>query len=112
MQKEELSLIEKILKKPHFIISILAIFIVAGVVGYGKIHRNLFPNSNYPEVAVVVVEAGASAKSMASNIAVPVEEELYTLDNIRRAYSSTIDEVYNVPLCQDHLTQYSYFHTL
>jgi len=28
------------------------------------------------------VEAGASAKSMASNIAVPVEEELYTLDNI------------------------------
>ena len=31
--KEELSLIEKILKKPHFIISILAIFIVAGIVG-------------------------------------------------------------------------------
>ncbi len=91
--REELSLIEKILKKPHFIISILAIFIVAGIVGYGKIHRNLFPNSNYPEVAVVVVEAGASAKSMASNIAVTVEEELYTLDNIRRAYSSTIDEV-------------------
>ena len=68
--KEELSLIEKILKKPHFIISILAIFIFAGIAGYGKIHRNLFPNSNYPEVAVVVVEAGASAKSMASNIAV------------------------------------------
>ena len=93
MHKEELSLIEKILKRPHFIISILAIFIVAGVVGYGKIHRNLFPNSNYPEVAVVVVEAGASAKAMASNIAVPIEEELYTLDNIRRAYSTTIDEV-------------------
>ncbi len=90
---QELSLIEKILKKPHFIISILAIFIVAGIMGYGKIHRNLFPNSNYPEVAVVIVEGGASAKSMASNIAVPVEEELYTLDNIRRAYSSTIDEV-------------------
>jgi len=91
--KKELSLIEKILKKPHFIISIIAIFIFAGILGYGKIHRNLFPNSNYPEVAVVVVEAGASAKSMASNIAVPIEEELYTLDNIRRAYSSTIDEV-------------------
>jgi len=90
---EELSLIEKVLKKPHFIISLLAVFIFAGMVGYGKIHRNLFPDSNYPEVAVVVVEAGASAESMASNIAVPVEEELYTLDNIRRAYSSTIDEV-------------------
>jgi multidrug efflux pump subunit AcrB len=85
--------VEKILKKPHVIISFLALFILAGVTGYGKIHRNLFPNSNYPEVALVVVEPGASAKTMASNIAVPVEEELYTLDEIRRAYSTTIDEV-------------------
>jgi len=66
---------------------------MAGIIGYSKIHRNLFPNSNYPEVALVIVEPGASAKTMASNIAVPVEEELYALDEIRRAYSNTIDEV-------------------
>jgi len=85
--------VEKILKKPHIIISFLALFILAGIAGYGKIHRNLFPNSNYPEVAVVIVEPGASAKTIASTIAVPVEEELYSLDEIRRAYSTTIDEV-------------------
>jgi multidrug efflux pump subunit AcrB len=85
--------VEKILKKPHIIISFLALFVMAGMMGYGKIHRNLFPNSNYPEVALVIVEPGASAKTMASNIAVPVEEELYALDEIRRAYSNTIDEV-------------------
>ena len=85
--------VEKILKKPHIIISFLALFMMMGIMGFGKIHRNLFPNSNYPEVALVVVEPGASAKSMASNVAVPVEEELYTLDEIRRAYSTTIDEV-------------------
>ena len=93
MNKKSISWIEKILKKPHIIISFLALFIMAGLTGYGKIHRNLFPNSNYPEVAVVVVEQGASAKTMASNIAVPIEEELYSLDLIRRAYSTTIDEV-------------------
>ena len=93
MSDNRASLIEKILKKPHIIISFLALFLFAGVGGYGKIHRNLFPNSNYPEVAVVVVEGGASAKSIATNIAVPIEEELYTLDEIRRAYSTTIDEV-------------------
>jgi len=87
------SWIERILRKPHVIISFLALFLMMGVMGYNKIHRNLFPNSNYPEVAVVIVEPGASAKTMASNIAVPVEEELYTLDSIRRAYSTTIDEV-------------------
>jgi len=101
MQPKNLSIIEKILKKPHLIISLLALFIFAGIMGYGKIHRNLFPNSNYPEVAVLIVEAGASAKSMATNIAVSVEEELYTLDSI-----------YNVPICQDHLTKHSYFSKL
>ena len=85
--------VEKILKKPHIIISFLALFLMMGMMGYNKIHRNLFPNSNYPEVALVIVEPGASAKTMASNIAVPVEEELYSLDEIRRAYSTTIDEV-------------------
>ena len=91
--KESSTWVEKILKKPHIIISFLALFVMAGMLGYSKIHRNLFPNSNYPEVALVIVQPGASAKTMASNIAVPVEEELYTLDEIRRAYSTTIDEV-------------------
>jgi len=93
MNNESPTWVEKILKKPHIIISFLALFILSGIMGYGKIHRNLFPNSNYPEVAIVVVEPGASAKTIASNIAVPVEEELYALDEIRRAYSTTIDEV-------------------
>jgi len=93
MSKESTTWVEKVLSKPHVIISFLALFVMAGMFGYNKIHRNLFPNSNYPEVALVIVEPGASAKTMASNIAVPVEEELYALDQIRRAYSTTIDEV-------------------
>jgi len=93
VNKKPISWIEKILKRPHIIISLLALSIMAGLLGYSKIHRNLFPNSNYPQVAVVIVQQGASAKTMASNIAVPVEEELYSLDLIRRVYSTTIDEV-------------------
>ena len=93
MSSDSVSWVEKILRKPHIVISFLALFMFAGIMGYGKMHRNLFPNSNYPEVAIVIVQSGASAQTMASNIAVPIEEELYTLDGIRRAYSSTIDEV-------------------
>jgi len=93
MSRDSSSWIEKILKKPHIVISILAIFVLAGVVGYGKMDRNLFPNSNYPEVAIVVVELGASAQTIATNVAVPIEKELYTLDEIRRAHSDTIDEM-------------------
>lgn len=87
------SWIERLLGRPYFIYSFLALFLLLGVLGYGKLDRKLFPDSNYPEIAVVVVQPGGSAKTMAANVAVPVEEELYTLDKVRRVYSTTIDEV-------------------
>jgi len=39
---------------------------------------NSYQNTT-PEVALVIVQSGASAKTMASNIAVPVEEKLWGL---------------------------------
>lgn len=87
------SFIEHLLRRPSFIFAFLTLFVFLGIVGYQKIERKLFPDSNYPQIAVVMVQKGASAKSMASNIAVSVEEEFYTLERVRRVYSSTIDEV-------------------
>jgi len=87
------SFIEKFLNRPSLIFSFLTLFIFLGIVGYNKINHKLFPDSNYPQVAVVITQAGASADSMATNIAVITEEELYTLDEVRRVYSTTIDEV-------------------
>ena len=91
--KKDFSVVDFLLKRPYFIFSFLTLFLFLGAVGYNKIDRKLFPDSNYPTIAVVVVQPGASAKSMASNIAIPVEEELYTLDKVRRVFSTTIDEV-------------------
>ena len=91
--KKSSSWVEALLRRPYFIYSFLTLFIFLGIVGYQKLDRKLFPDSNYPTVAVVVVNPGASAKTLAANVSVPVEEELYTLDKIRRVYSTTIDEV-------------------
>ncbi|OQY17576.1 MAG: hypothetical protein B6I36_08820 [Desulfobacteraceae bacterium 4572_35.1] len=85
--------IESMLKRPYVIYSFLTLFLFIGIIGYNKIDRKLFPESNYPEIAVVIVQPGGSAKTLAANVSVPVEEELYSLDKIRRAYSTTIDEV-------------------
>ncbi|MCD6294254.1 MAG: efflux RND transporter permease subunit [Deltaproteobacteria bacterium] len=87
------SWIEKLLQRPYFIYSFLVLFVFLGIIGYQNVDRKLFPDSNYPEIAVVMVQPGGSAKTIAANIAVPMEEELYTLDEIRRVYSTTIDEV-------------------
>ena len=81
------------MQRPYFITSFLVLFVIMGIVGYKNIDRKLFPASNYPEIAVVMVQPGGSAKTIAANIAVPVEEELYTLEKIRRVFSTTIDEV-------------------
>lgn len=91
--KKSSSWIESLLHRPYFIYSFLTLFIFLGIFGYQQIDRKLFPDSNYPTVAIVVVNPGASAKTIAANVSVPVEEELYTLDKIRRVYSTTIDEV-------------------
>jgi multidrug efflux pump subunit AcrB len=87
------SFIERLLARPYFIYSFLALFIFLGIIGYQKVDRKLFPESNYPEIAVVIIQPGGSAKTLAANVAVPVEEELYSLDMIRRVFSTTIDEV-------------------
>ncbi len=91
--KKSTSIIDMLLNRPYFIFSFLTLFLFLGAIGYGKMDRKLFPDSNYPTVAVVIVEPGASAKSIATNVGIVVEEELYTLDNVRRVYSTTIDEV-------------------
>ena len=85
--------VEQLLGRPHVIYSFLTLFLFLGIMGYSRIDRKLFPESNYPEIAVVIVQPGGSARTIAANISVPVEEELYTLDKIRRVYSTTIDEV-------------------
>ena len=82
-----------ILNRPYFIYSFLALFIFLGINGYFNLDRKLFPNSNRPQIAVVVVEPSSSAKDMAANVAQIVERELYTIDYIRKVYSTTIDEV-------------------
>ncbi len=87
------SFIERLLQRPYFIYSFLALFVFVGLIGYQKVNRKLFPDSNYPEIAVVIIQPGGSAKTLAANVAVPVEEELYSLDKIRRVFSTTIDEV-------------------
>jgi multidrug efflux pump subunit AcrB len=91
--KKNSSFIEKVLARPAFVYSFLTLFIFLGIYGYGQIDRKLFPDSNRPEIAVVMIEPGASAKDLAANVAVPSEKEFYSLDKARRVYSNTIDEV-------------------
>lgn len=87
------NLVEFILKRPHFIFSVILSLSVLGIIGFFNIQQKLFPDANRPQISVVVVEPGASAKDMAENVAIPIEKRLYTLDKVIKVRSTTKDEV-------------------
>ncbi len=86
-------ILEYFLKKPHFVLSLVFVLSLSGIAGLFSIKQKLFPDANRPQVAVVIIEPGASAKDIAQNITIPVEEELYTVEKIRKVSSTTKDEV-------------------
>ena len=87
------SFIDFVFRRPHFVLSVMFALTFLGIVGLFKIKQKLFPDSNRPQVAVVVIQSGASAKDMAENVAIPIEQRLSTLDKVRKVYSTSKDEV-------------------
>ncbi|WP_293446428.1 efflux RND transporter permease subunit [Persephonella sp.] len=85
--------LEYILKRPHFILSVILSLSFLGIVGFFEIKQKLFPDTNRPTISVVFVYPGASAKDVAENIAIPVEERFYTIDKVRTVSSVSKDEV-------------------
>ncbi len=86
-------ILESFLKRPYLILSLILFSTILGVIGLFSIKQKLFPDANRPQIAVVVVSPGASAKDMAENVAIPIERRLYTLDKVRKVSSTSKDEV-------------------
>ena len=59
---------EKYLKRPYLISSFLFLAVFIGIIGFRKMPVNLFPDSDYPQIAVIVPYPGASAKDVEDKI--------------------------------------------
>ncbi len=80
-------------RKPNAVLAVMLFFCAIGIIGYIKIPRKFFPDTNRPQVAVVTIEPGSSADDIASHITRPIEERLKTIDNVRKIRSVSKDEV-------------------
>ncbi|GAB6909532.1 efflux RND transporter permease subunit [Desulfosarcina cetonica] len=80
------------LKKPHGIIALILLGTIFGVIGFNTLPLNLFPDSNYPQVSVLLNWPGAAAKDMADKVSRKVEKEMATLDKFRTVKSTIRDE--------------------
>ncbi|MCF8111096.1 MAG: efflux RND transporter permease subunit [Desulfobacteraceae bacterium] len=84
--------IEAYLKRPHAITSLLLLGVVFGLISFRTLPLNLFPDANYPEVAVLLTWPGASAEDMTDRISRHVEKELASIDMVRRVKATVRDE--------------------
>jgi multidrug efflux pump subunit AcrB len=66
-------------KRPYVLYAIIAISFMMGIVGLVTLPKNLFPDSNPPEVVVITSVPGATAKVAANSVSKPIEEEVARL---------------------------------
>ncbi len=66
-------------KRPYFLYSLIVAFFIMGVIGLVKLPKNLFPDSNPPQIIVITQVPGATAKVAASTVSKPIEEEIARL---------------------------------
>ncbi|MGV6851134.1 MAG: efflux RND transporter permease subunit [bacterium] len=84
---------ERLLSRPHAVLSALITFLMLGVIGFYSIPTNLFPDTNRPIVSVVVQWPGALTSDVAGEITHPLEVRLSSIDGVRRVTSTSRDQV-------------------
>jgi len=70
-------------RRPYTLFSIIALLFVLGVVGLAELPKNLFPDTDRPQVVVITQIPGATAEVAASTVSKPIETELSRLSLIR-----------------------------
>jgi len=77
-------------KRPHMLYSLIAAFFIMGLIGLIVMPKNLFPDSDRPQVIVISQVPGATPEVVATTVSKPIEEEISTLGLIRDISSVNI----------------------
>lgn len=84
--------VERYIRRPHLVLSMVLLLSVIGVMGYNKMPFNLFPDVDRPQISVVTVMLGAAAGDVESDITRLIEKEVSTIDMVRKVTSTSKDE--------------------
>ena len=77
--------------KRHYVLyALIAIFFMMGVVGLIFLPKNLFPDSNPPQVVVITSVPGATAQVAANSVSKPIEQEVARLSLVNDVSSINV----------------------
>ncbi len=81
------------IKRPVFTWVLVAIPVVLGLVSYGELGVNLFPDVDFPVCTVTTVLPGASVEEMETTVTKPIEDIINTVSGIDELRSITTEGV-------------------
>ncbi len=81
------------IKRPVFTWVLVAIPVVMGIVAYGNLGVDLFPDVDFPVCTVTTVLPGASVEEMETSVTKPIEDIINTVSGIDELRSTTTEGV-------------------
>ncbi len=88
-----MNFMQKLLDRPHAIVAVAVLVVVAGIGAYLTMPMNLFPDTNRPMISVVTQWPGAEATDVEQEVTHPIETQLSAIDGVRRVTSVSRDQV-------------------
>ena len=84
-----IDLIERILRMPRAVMTVMVILLVAGVVAYMTLPKESFPAIDIPYFYVSSSDTGVSPQDAERLIAKPIEDRLKDLDGLENISSTS-----------------------
>jgi HAE1 family hydrophobic/amphiphilic exporter-1 len=89
-------LVDACIRRPVATTMFIAFLVVLGLISYGRLPVDLFPNVDFPIVTVTTSLTGASVEEMESGVTKPIEEAVNTIEGIDELRSETHEGVSRV----------------
>src|ERR1043165_5265714 len=84
------------IKRPVFATMLMVALVVLGIVSYGRLNIDEYPDVTYPVIRVSATYGGSSPEVMMRQVSKPMEEALNTVQGIKEINSSSSQGSSNV----------------
>lgn len=88
-----MSLAQLAIKRPTFIVSILAVLLTLGVMSLSKMSIRMFPDVEFPYVIVITVYQGAGVQEIEQHVTKPLEDAISGISGLKHSMSMNQDNM-------------------
>lgn len=85
-----------LLPKRALVLAVAVVWLIAGIVAFATLRRDLFPDLTLPSLSLLIQSPGREATDLELTVAQPVEQALGGLPGVRRVVSSVQAEVVQI----------------